>query len=90
MCSTHGRLSQAARADAAHAGSRLSCRRLASLTPTERDVARLVADGLANTDIATRLFISPRTVQSHLSHIYAKLGITSRVQLARQADEQRS
>src|SRR5262249_51199392 len=36
----------------------------ASLTPAERDVVRLVSDGLANSDIATRLFISPRTVQS--------------------------
>jgi DNA-binding CsgD family transcriptional regulator len=61
----------------------------ASLTPTECDVVRLVADGLANTDIATRLFISPRTVQSHLTHVYAKLGINSRVQLARQADQHR-
>jgi DNA-binding CsgD family transcriptional regulator len=57
----------------------------ASLTPSELDVARLVAEGLANKDIAERLFISPRTVQAHLTHIYAKLGITSRVQLAQAA-----
>jgi DNA-binding CsgD family transcriptional regulator len=56
-----------------------------SLTPTERDVVRLVTDGLANNDIATRLFISPRTVQTHLTHVYAKLGLTSRVQLVQEA-----
>lgn len=54
----------------------------ASLTPTERDVVRLVADGLANNEIAARLFVSRRTVQTHLTHVYAKLGISSRVQLA--------
>jgi DNA-binding CsgD family transcriptional regulator len=42
----------------------------ASLTPAEQDVARLVAEGLANKEIADRLFISPRTVQAHLTHIY--------------------
>ncbi|MGO4446106.1 LuxR C-terminal-related transcriptional regulator [Mycobacterium sp. 2YAF39] len=57
----------------------------ASLTPTELDVVRLVSEGMANKDIATRLFISPRTVQTHLTHIYAKLGLTSRVQLAQEA-----
>ena len=56
-----------------------------SLTPTERDVVRLVAEGLANKDIATRLFISPRTVQTHLTHVYTKLGLTSRVQLVHEA-----
>jgi predicted ATPase/DNA-binding CsgD family transcriptional regulator len=56
-----------------------------SLTPAERDVARLVAEGLANKDIAARLFVSPRTVQTHLTHVYGKLGIASRVQLAREA-----
>jgi predicted ATPase/class 3 adenylate cyclase/DNA-binding CsgD family transcriptional regulator len=57
----------------------------ASLTPTERDVVSLVSDGLANNDIAGRLFISPRTVQTHLTHVYTKLGLTSRVQLAQEA-----
>ena len=60
----------------------------ASLTPAELDVARLVAEGLANKDIATRLFVSPRTVHSHLSHIYSKLGMSSRVQLAQAAAQQ--
>jgi DNA-binding NarL/FixJ family response regulator len=56
-----------------------------SLTPAERDVVRLVSEGLANNDIATRLFVSPRTVQTHLTHVYTKLGLTSRVQLAQEA-----
>ncbi|BBU24965.1 LuxR family transcriptional regulator [Mycobacterium xenopi] len=57
----------------------------ASLTPTERHVVKLVSEGLANNDIATRLFVSPRTVQTHLTHVYAKLGVTSRVQLVQEA-----
>jgi len=57
----------------------------ASLTPTERQVVQLLSEGLANNDIATRLFVSPRTVQSHLTHVYTKLGLTSRVQLAQEA-----
>lgn len=56
-----------------------------SLTPAELDVVRLVAEGIPNKDIATRLFVSPRTVQSHLRHVYYKLGLTSRVQLAKEA-----
>jgi predicted ATPase/class 3 adenylate cyclase/DNA-binding CsgD family transcriptional regulator len=56
----------------------------ASLTPAERQVVRLVSEGLANNDIATRLFISPRTVQTHLTHVYTKLGLSSRVQLAQE------
>ena len=57
----------------------------ASLTPAERDVVRLVSEGLANNDIATQLFVSPRTVQTHLTHVYTKLGLTSRVQLVQEA-----
>lgn len=56
-----------------------------SLTPTERDVVRLVSEGLPNKDIATRLFVSPRTVQTHLTHVYAKLAVSSRVQLVQEA-----
>lgn len=59
----------------------------ASLTPAEWDVVRLVSEGLGdiNNDIATRFFVSSRTVQCHLTHVYSKLGLTSRVQLAREA-----
>jgi DNA-binding CsgD family transcriptional regulator len=57
----------------------------ASLTPAERDVVRLVSEGLGNNDIATRLFVSPRTVQTHLTHVYTKLGLSSRVQLVQEA-----
>jgi DNA-binding CsgD family transcriptional regulator len=57
----------------------------ASLTPTEHDVLRLVCEGLSNKDIAAQLFVSPRTVQTHLTHVYAKLGLTSRVELVQEA-----
>ncbi len=53
-----------------------------SLSPTELAVAGLVADGLANPDIARRMFISRSTVKTHLSHIYAKLNTSSRTELA--------
>jgi DNA-binding CsgD family transcriptional regulator len=56
-----------------------------SLTPTERDVVRHATEGLGNKDIGERLFISPRTVQTHLTHVYAKLGLTSRIQLVQEA-----
>jgi predicted ATPase/class 3 adenylate cyclase/DNA-binding CsgD family transcriptional regulator len=57
----------------------------ASLTRAELDVVRLVSEGLGNKEVAARLFISPRTVQAHLTHVYTKLGLTSRVQLAQEA-----
>ena len=61
----------------------------ASLTPMENDVVRLVREGLGNKDIGARLFISPRTVQTHLTHVYAKLGISSRVQLFQESSAPR-
>jgi DNA-binding CsgD family transcriptional regulator len=53
-----------------------------SLTPTEFSVADLVAEGLSNRQIGEQLYISYRTVQTHLAHIFAKLDISSRAQLA--------
>jgi DNA-binding NarL/FixJ family response regulator len=59
----------------------------AALTPTERQVADLVRRGLTNPEIAAHLYVSPRTVQSHVSHILAKLDLRSRVEIAaRRAD----
>jgi DNA-binding NarL/FixJ family response regulator len=52
------------------------------LTPTEHRVAALAAAGRTNREIADTLFTSVRTVEGHLSHIYAKLGIRSRTELA--------
>ncbi|HYJ69356.1 MAG TPA: LuxR C-terminal-related transcriptional regulator [Nocardioidaceae bacterium] len=58
-----------------------------SLTPTELDVVSLVVDGLTNPEIASRLFVSRATVKTHLSHIYAKLGVANRTELAAAATE---
>ena len=53
-----------------------------SLTAAERRVALLVGEGLSGPQIAVRLGVSPRTVQTHVSHALAKLGLRSRVGLA--------
>jgi DNA-binding CsgD family transcriptional regulator len=55
---------------------------LAQLTPQELQVAQFVAEGLSNKEVASQLFLSPRTIDSHLRNVFAKLGITSRTQLA--------
>jgi DNA-binding CsgD family transcriptional regulator len=57
-----------------------------SLTATEVRIAALVRDGLTNREIGTRLFVSPRTVQTHVSHILQKTGLRSRVEIARFAE----
>ncbi|MEO3874754.1 AAA family ATPase [Nonomuraea sp. B12E4] len=59
-----------------------------SLTDTERRVATFVAQGLTNRQVATQMFVSPHTVSFHLRQIFRKLGIASRVELARAAAEQ--
>lgn len=59
-------------------------RREEGLTAAERRVAALVAEGRTNREVAAALFLTERTVASHLSHIYAKLGVRSRTELARQ------
>lgn len=60
----------------------------ASLTPTELDVTRCVVEGLSNPAIGDRLFMGRGTVKTHLSHIYAKLGIANRTELATTATRQ--
>ena len=72
---------RAAEAELARLGGRRPSGDL--LTPSERRVAELVAEGRSNRQVATELFISPKTVDVTLSRIYAKLGIHSRTQLTR-------
>ena len=56
---------------------------LLQLTPQELQVARMVAEGMSNKDVAGQLFLSPRTIDAHLRNVFSKLGVTSRTQLAR-------
>jgi DNA-binding CsgD family transcriptional regulator/tetratricopeptide (TPR) repeat protein len=60
------------------------------LTPTEGRVAELVAEGLQTKQVAAALFVSPKTVEGHLTNIYAKLGVHSRTELARRLAQRRS
>jgi DNA-binding CsgD family transcriptional regulator len=55
----------------------------AQLTPQELQIARFVAEGLSNKEVAAQLFLSPRTIDSHLRNVFSKLAISSRTQLAR-------
>jgi DNA-binding CsgD family transcriptional regulator/integrase len=56
-----------------------------SLTPAELDVAALVGEGMTNREIAQRLYVSPRTVQTHIKHVLEKLGATRRSAIAAEA-----
>ena len=58
----------------------------AGLTPRQAEVARLLVEGLGNPEIAARLFLSPRTVEHHVSAVLAKLGAADRDEAARKAD----
>jgi len=60
-----------------------------TLTPRERDVLRLLAEGFANKEIARRLFVSEKTVKTHVSSILQKLGVQDRTQAALAAVRQR-
>ena len=67
-------------------GEKMSSRtaeRSDELTPQEMQIALLAREGLGNREIGTQLFLSPRTIEWHLRHVFMKLGITSRNQLAR-------
>lgn len=83
----------AMRAAGLRRGSRAAHRRALkgweALTATESEVVRLCVDGLTNREIGERLFISRRTVQTHLSHAFTKLEVTSRVALAAAAVSRR-
>lgn len=74
-----------ARAELARVGGRPPSS--GALTPTERRVAELVAQGLQTKQVAARLFVSPKTVEGHLSRIYGKLGVSSRTELAHRLGE---
>ena len=56
---------------------------LAQLTPQQLQVARFVAEGMSNKEVAAQMFLSPRTIDAHLRNVFAKLGVTSRARLAR-------
>ena len=66
---------------ASSTAAELDDRRQRALTPREREVAALIAEGLTNAELAKRLYISPRTAAVHVSSILRKLGVTSRTEV---------
>ena len=81
-----GRVTAALRALGVHRGTRGPRRRpqagWESLTVSERAVSELIAEGLTNREAARRLHISPHTVNTHLRHVFQKLGVATRAELA--------
>ncbi|HUG17061.1 MAG TPA: helix-turn-helix transcriptional regulator [Thermomicrobiales bacterium] len=75
-------------ADPATSAASLKVAHPAGLTPREVEVLRLVAQGLTDTEVADALFVARRTVNSHLTSIYAKLGVTTRTAAATWAVKQ--
>ena len=84
-----GRTGAAAGPPADHRSDARRERHPAGLTAREVEVLRLVAEGLTDRKVAERLFVSPRTVNTHLASIYGKLGVGSRAAATRFAVEQR-
>lgn len=76
--------------DRTAAASRRHADRSGGLTRRQLEIAGLLAEGLTNREIATRLVISPRTVETHVDHILNKLGMTSRAQVASWVAEQQA
>jgi ATP/maltotriose-dependent transcriptional regulator MalT len=79
-----GTLADQAREELVAAGARPRTDALSgldALTPSERRVAQLAAGGLTNREIAQSLFVTPRTVEGHLTNVYAKLGVSTREEL---------
>ena len=74
--------------DAAHGGDE-DGKRIATLTIREREVIRLVGQGLRNEEIAKRLALSEKTVRNHLTSVYDKLGVNDRLELAIYAHRRR-
>jgi DNA-binding CsgD family transcriptional regulator len=62
---------------------------LATLTAREQEIARLVADRRTNAQIAAALFLSPKTVETHIRNLFTKLGVSSRVEIARMVERAR-
>jgi DNA-binding CsgD family transcriptional regulator len=83
LARVRGRLRQLGVRLSASAGQRTASFGWQSLTRSELKVAGLVAEGLTNRDVASRLFLSPHTVDTHLRHIFAKLDVSSRVEVTR-------
>lgn len=78
-------LAMAPRVGRVHAGVTMDYevrQRLSTLTKREREILRLVVDGLSNREVGSRLFISPETVKEYVSRILAKLKVTSRIEAA--------
>jgi len=76
-----------AKARASLARSDISAGPAKLLTAGERRVAELAASGMTNREVAAALFISPKTVEVHLSHIYRKLDVHTRAELVRRVDQ---
>lgn len=63
---------------------------MAALTQREREIADLITDRLTNPEIAAKLFLSKKTIESHIRNVFVKLGVSSRVEVARVVERERT